>query len=160
MPHLLIGNINRPSQLAQGCTCHQEVFFPSDLVGSTNGKHVLLLLTPPAMLIRPFPYADIPKQHWNHMLASMKPVTSAVPKIQLAQSDNTEARVYGSKSEVWPYGLFPAGCMGVMVRLPCVYNSPPWVIIQLTINELANLWDFPLLLQEKLEELDAKSLLV
>ena len=40
------------------------------------------------------------------------------------------------------------------VRLPCVYNSPPWVIWQLNINELATLWDVPMLLQEKWEELD------
>ena len=46
------------------------------------------------------------------------------------------------------------------MRVPCVYNYPPWGILQLTINELARLWDVPLLLQEKLEELDEKSLLV
>ena len=42
------------------------------------------------------------------------------------------------------------------VRVPCVYNSPPWDIRQPTINEIATLWDVPLLLQEKLEELDKK----
>ena len=106
------------------------------------------------MLIRPFPYVEIPKQPWNPMLASVNPVTSAVTKIQPAQPDNTEARVYVSKYEVWPYGLLPEG------RVPCVYNYPPWIIRQLTINDLATLWDVPLLLQEKLEELYKKSLLV
>ena len=49
---------------------------------------------------------------------------------------------------------------GKKVRVPCVYNYPPWGIRKLTINELDTLWDVPLLLQEKLEELDKKSLLV
>ena len=40
------------------------------------------------------------------------------------------------------------------MRVPCVYNSPPWGIRQFTINELATLWDVPLFLKEKLEELD------
>ena len=105
------------------------------------------------MLLRFCPYAEIPKQPWNPMLASVNPVTSVVPKIQPAQPENLEAQVSGSKSEVWPYGLFPAGRMGKKVRVPCVYNSPPWGIRQLTINELATLWDVPMLLQEKLEEL-------
>ena len=94
------------------------------------------------------------------MLASVKPVTSEVTKSQLAQPENPEARLYVSKAEVWPYGLFPAGNMRKEVRVPCVYNSPPWGIQQLTINELATLWYVPLLLQDKLEELDKKSLLV
>ena len=61
---------------------------------------------------------------------------------------------------MWQYGLFPAEHMGKRVRLTCVYNSPQWGIRQLTVNELATLWDVPLLLQEKLEELNKKSLLV
>ena len=99
------------------------------------------------MIIQPSPYEDIPNQTWNPMLASVNPVTSAVPMSQPAQPDNPEARVYGSKSKVCPYGLFPAENMGKRVRVPCVYNSPPWVIRQLTINELATLWYVPLLLQ-------------
>ena len=93
-------------------------------------------------------------QPWYNMLASVNPVTSAVPKSQLAQPDNPEAQVYGAMAEVWPYGLFPAVHMLKRVRVPCVYNYPPWVIRQLTINEVAMLWYVPLLLQEKLEELD------
>ena len=46
------------------------------------------------------------------------------------------------------------------MRVPCVYNSLPWFIRQLAINELATLWGVPLLLLEKLEGLDKKSLLV
>ena len=88
------------------------------------------------------------------MLASVNPVISATPKIQPAQTDNPEAWVYGSKAEVWPYDLFPAGKMKKRVRIPCLYNSPPWEIRQLTINDFINLWDVPLLIQEKLEELD------
>ena len=68
--------------------------------------------------------------------------------------------MYVLKAEVWPYELFPAGHMGTKVRLPLVYNSPPWGIRQLTISELATLWNVPLLLQEKLEEFDKKYLLV
>ena len=94
------------------------------------------------------------------MLASVNPVTSEVSKIQPAQPDNTEAQVYGSKAEVWPYGLFPARHTGKKVRVPCVYNYPPWGIRKLTTNDLATLWYVPLLLQEKSEELDKKSLLV
>ena len=78
-------------------------------------------------------------QPWYHMLASVNPVTSEVPKSQLAQPDNPEARVYGSMAEVWPYGLFHAVHMLKRVQVPCVYNSPPWGIRQLTINEVATL---------------------
>ena len=61
---------------------------------------------------------------------------------------------------MWPYRLLPAGHMGKRVWVPFVYNSLPWVIRQHTTNELATLWDVPLLLQEKLEELVKKSSLV
>ena len=110
-----------------------------------------MLLTPPAMILHPCPYEDIKKQPWNPMLDSVNPVTSEVPKSQPAQPDNPEAWVYGSNAKVWPYGLFPAGHTGKRVRAPCVYNSSPWGIRKLTINELATLWDVPLFLQEKLE---------
>ena len=126
-------------------------FFHSDLEVITDGKHSLLLLMPLTILLHPSPYADIPKQHWNPMLDSVNPVTSAVLKIQPAQPDNPDARVYVSKAEVWPYSLFLAGHMGKRVQVPCVYNSPPWGIRKLTINDLARLCYFPLLLQEKLE---------
>ena len=128
MPHLLIGNFDRPAQPAQGWTFHQAVFCHSYLGGSTDGKHGLLLLTPPTILLHTSPYAYITKQPWNPILASVNPVTSAVPKIQPAQPDNSEARVYGSKSKVLPYGLFPALNMGKRMRLTCVYNFPLWVI--------------------------------
>ena len=95
VPHLLIWNFDRPAQPAQGWTCHQAVFCHSDLGGSTYGKHSLLLLTPPEMLIHPSPYAEIKKQPWNPMLDSVNPVTSEVPKRQPAQPDNPEAPVYG-----------------------------------------------------------------
>ena len=88
------------------------------------------------------------------MFASVNPVTSAVPNIQPAQPENTESWVYVSKSEVWPYGLFLAVHMGKEVGVYCIYNYPLWGIQQLTINDLATLWDIPMLLQEKLEELD------
>ena len=94
------------------------------------------------------------------MLASMNPLTSEVSNIKTAQPYNPEARVYGSNAEVWPYGLLPAGHIGKRVRVPCVYNTTLWGILKITINELAMLWDVPLLLQEKLEELDKTSLLV
>ena len=68
------------------------------------------------------------------MLASVSPVNSAA-KIDLpAQPDTQEARVYGTKFEVWPYDLFTAGQMSTKVRVSCVYNFPPWGIHQLTIN--------------------------
>ena len=67
-------------------------------------------------------------QPLNPMLASVNPVTSAVPKSQPAQPDNPEAWLYGSKAEVWPYELLPAGHMGKRVWVPCVYNSPLWGI--------------------------------
>ena len=106
--HLLIGNFDRPSQSAQEWNFHKSVFCHSDLGGSTNGKHSLLLLTPPAMLLHTSPYAEIPKQPWNPMLDSVNSVTSASPKSQPVQPDNPEAQVYGSKVEVCRYGLFPA----------------------------------------------------
>ena len=100
MPHLLIGKINRPDQLAQGWTLHQAVFFYSDLRGSTDGEHSLLLLTPPAMILHSCPYTEIPKQPWNPMLSSVNPVTSEVPNIKPAQpyNPNLQARVYRSKA--------------------------------------------------------------
>ena len=112
VPHLLIGKIDSTFQIAQGWTCHQSEFCHSELGGSTNGEHSFLLLKPPAMLIHPCPYAEIPKQPWNPILASVNPVTSVVTKIQPAQPKKPEVRVYGSKAEVWPYGLLPAGYMG------------------------------------------------
>ena len=39
---------------------------------------------------------DISKQTWDHILASVNPVTSAVPKSQPAQPDNPGAWVYVS----------------------------------------------------------------
>ena len=45
------------------------------------------------------------------------------------------------------------------MQVSCVYNSLQWDIHQLTINGMDTLWDVPLLLQEKLEELDKKHLL-
>ena len=128
MPHLLIGKIKLPAQPAQGWTFHQAVFFHSYLGGSNYGNHSFLFLTPPAILLYPSPYSDIPKQPWNPLLASVNPVTSAVPKIQPEQTGNPEARVYGSKAEVWTYGLFPSGHMGKRVRVPYVYNYSQWVI--------------------------------
>ena len=88
------------------------------------------------------------------MLASVNPVTSVVPKIQPAQPDNPEARMYGSMAEVWPYGLFPAVHMGKRLRVTFVYDSPPWGILQLATYELATLWGVHPLLQEKLEEIN------
>ena len=82
VPHLLIGKIDSPAQLAQGWDFHQAVFCHSDLGGRTKGKHSLLLLTPPTMILHPCPYIKIPNQPWNHMLASVNPVNSAVPKSQ------------------------------------------------------------------------------
>ena len=58
--------------------------------------------------------------------ASVKPVNSAFPKSQPAQPDNPEAWVYESKAEVCSYGLLPAVHMRKRVRVPCVYNYPPW----------------------------------
>ena len=40
VPHLMIGKINLPSQLSHGWTCHQAVFFHSDLGGSPMGSTV------------------------------------------------------------------------------------------------------------------------
>ena len=90
----------------------------------------------------------------------MNTVSSAVTRIQPAQPEKVDDQVYGLKSNVWPYGLLPAGNMSTRVQVYFVYNSPRWGIYQLTINELAPLWDIPLLLQEMLEEIDKKSLLV
>ena len=95
MPHLLIGKIDRSVQPAQGWTFCQTVFCHSDLLLITYWKHSLLLLIPPAMLLHLITYSEIPKQPRNPMLASLNPVTSEVPNIQLAQPDNPEARVYG-----------------------------------------------------------------
>ena len=110
--HLLIWRIDCPAKLTQGWSCHHSVFFHSDLVESTNGKHTLLLLTPTLILLHPFPYADISKKPSNTMLDSVNPVTSAVPKRQLIQPENPKSRVYGSKDEVWPHVIFPAGHIG------------------------------------------------
>ena len=44
---LLVGNIDRPVQLAQGRAFHQAEFRNTYLGGSTNGEHSLILSTPP-----------------------------------------------------------------------------------------------------------------
>ena len=64
------------------------------------------------------------------------------------------------KSNFWPYGLFTSGQISAKVQASRVYNFLTWVIILLTINDLDNLWYVPLLLQEKLEEIDQTTLLV
>ena len=79
---------------------------------------------------------------------------------QPAQLEAPEAWLYGSRFEVWPHGLFTTEQMSAEVQVSCVYNYPPWFIRQLTINDLANLWNVPLLLQYKLEELDQIYILV
>ena len=150
----MIGKIDCPDQLAQGWNLYQAGFFHSDLGGSTNVKCSLTLMTPPNMLPYPIQYAEIPKQPWNPILASVNPVILKFTRRQPEQPDKPEDWVYGSKSEVWPYGLFPGGNISTKVRVSCVYNSTQWGVFQLTINDLYTLWDVPLLLQEKLEELD------
>ena len=85
------------------------------------------------------------------MLASLDPVNSADKMDQQAQPEAPEAWVYGTEFDVCPYGLFTDGKMSAKVRVSCVYNYHPWVIIQLTITELATIWDVPMLLQENLE---------
>ena len=68
--------------------------------------------------------------------------------------------MYVLKFEVWPYGLLPVVQTSAKMQVYCVYNSPPWGICQLTINYLAMLWYVSILMKDKLEELDKKSLLV
>ena len=104
------------------------------------------------MLLHPGPYEEVPKQPCNPMLANLNPVNSEAIMDQLAQPKAPEAWVYGIKFEVCPYGLFTSGQMIAKVQVSCAYNYLPCGILQLTINELANKWDVPLLLQEKLEE--------
>ena len=106
-----------------------------------------MLLTPYNILLRPIPYAEVPKQPRNPMLDSVNTLNSSVIMTQPAQPEEPEARFYGPKSKFWPYGLFPAGKMSTKVRVSCVYNSPPWDIRQLTINDLDTLWYVPLLIQ-------------
>ena len=118
VPHLLIGKTDRPAQPAQGRTFHQEGFCHSDLGGS--------MLTPPNMILNLSPYAEIPKQPWNPMLASVNPVYSEVTKSQPAQPEKPDDWVYGLKAAVWPYGLLFAGHMVTKVQVPCVYKYPPW----------------------------------
>ena len=50
--------------------------------------------------------------------------------------------------------------MGTNVQVHCVYNYPPWGIRKITINDMAVLLYVPMFLQENLEELDKKFLLV
>ena len=114
----------------------------------------MLLLTPTNMLLHPIPYSEIPKQPWNPMLASVNPVILAATRSQPEQPEKPEDWVYGSKSEVWPYGLFPEGNISTKLRVSSAYNSTQWGVFQNTINDMDTLWDVPLLLQENLEELD------
>ena len=99
-----------------------------------------MLLTPPNVLLHSSPYTEIPKQPWNTTLASVNPANSEVTMIQPEKPEEPEAQVYVYKYEVWPYGLFLSGKISTKVRVYCVYNSSPWVIHPLTINDLATLW--------------------
>ena len=110
------------------------------------------------MLLHPGTYAEVPNQPCNPTLSIVNPFNSASKIDQLAQTEAPENQMYGTKLEVWIYSLFPAGKMSAKVRVSCVYNYLPWGIHQLTINELYTLWDVPLLMQEKLEELDQFSI--
>ena len=74
VPPLMIGNIDCPTELAHGCNCQQAEFRHSDLGGSTDGEHSLMLLTPPNMILHPSTYAEIPNQPCNPMLDIVNPV--------------------------------------------------------------------------------------
>ena len=87
VPHLLLGNINFPVQLSQGWTCHQSEFWHPYLGVITNGEHILMLLTPPNMLLHPSPYTEVTKQPWNPMLTSVNPVSSDVTMTQLTNPE-------------------------------------------------------------------------
>ena len=82
-----------------------------------------MLLIPTNMLLHPGPYAKVPKQPWDPMSASVNTVNLAVKMDQPAQSTAPEAWVYGTKSKVWLYGLFPSEKMSAKLRVSCVYNS-------------------------------------
>ena len=119
-----------------------------------------MLLTPPTMLLYPGTYIEVPNQLRNPMLASINPFNLAVKMDQPAQPEAQEDWVCGMKSKVWPYGLVPLRKMSATVRVYCDYTSPPWVIRQITINELSTLWYVPPFMQDKLEELYQTSLLL
>ena len=71
VPQILSGKFYCYFKLTQGCTCTQVECHHSDLGGSTNGVHSLMLLTPPNVLINPVPYTEVPKQPCNPMVASI-----------------------------------------------------------------------------------------
>ena len=47
------------------------------------------------MLIHPYPYAEMPKQPWNTILAGVNPFTSKGSMRQPKLPDNPEGKVYG-----------------------------------------------------------------
>ena len=116
VPHLMLGKINNPFQLEQGWNCHQADFWHSDFRVSTDGDNSLMLLTPTNMILHPGPYTEVPNQPWNPMLDIVNLVNTALKINQLEQPEETEAWVYGSKFEVWPYDLFTEGKMSAKVR--------------------------------------------
>ena len=48
------------------------------------------------------------------------------------------------------YGLYTSGQMSAKAGVYCVYNSPPWSIPQLTMNDMTTLWVVSMFLQENL----------
>jgi hypothetical protein len=155
VPHLLAGSITSCSGSSHSppasWTRHSHLFKHSDMGGSTDGIHKLMLFVPPMWSSPSKESPPLLKQPWIPLQAALHPVTSARPADKPQVPTVRDARVYHDGSEVLPFGLFPASRPASLVRVPCVFNTPvKWGVRQLTQEEAATLWDVPLLLQERL----------
>ena len=119
----------------------------STVGGCTDGKFTLGLLLPLALL-EGNDELGIPPQPWAPVDSMLDSLVSCPVASEPCFDEIPLAKVYSVGSEILPFGLFPSDKLGAHVRVRSVFNSTRWGSRKLTLVEIANLWDVPILLQE------------
>ena len=108
VPHLLTGSIEAsstpPPSPPGSWTIHSQLFKHSNMGGSTDGIHRLMLFVPTSCST---PLHTV-KQPWIPLQAALQTVTSAPPAAAPQAPEAREAQVYQDGSDILPFGLFPA----------------------------------------------------
>ena len=125
----------------------------STMGGATDALCSLCLFLPSSRVANCAMQHPLPTQGWSSLDGCVDPVTSArdVPEERPppASPQQREGRLVWKGGDLLPWGLFPSDRREVMVRVRCVYNKPSgWGRRRLTVEELAALWDVPILWRE------------
>ena len=112
VPHLLTTSTATSSPSAptapKSWTTHSHLCKHSDMGGSTDGIHRLMLFVPPSCSTPSISAPTLPGQSWIPLQAALQPVTSPHPATEPHAHEAREGRVYKEGPEVLPFGLFPA----------------------------------------------------